>query len=171
MKNQFIETGKIVAPFGIKGEVKIYPWSDSPEAVAKLKKLYIRGGSEMLSVSSRVHGGNMVVSKIEGVNTVEEAEKLRNYVVYLDRNDFPLPKGCYFHKDLLGLSVIDADSDRVYGILSDIFSTGAGEIYTIKAENGKEYMIPVIPDVIVKTDLEGGVLKIRALKGIFDDED
>lgn len=169
-KNQFIETGKIVAPFGIKGEVKIYPWSDSPEAVAKLKRLYIRGGREELTVSSRVHG-SMVVSKIEGVETVDAAEKLRNHIVYLNRKDFPLPKGVYFYKDLLGLTVCDADSGRIYGVLSDIFTTGAGEIYTVKDDAGKEYMFPVIPEIIISTDIQNGKMEIRPLKGIFDDED
>ncbi len=171
IKNKFIETGKIVAPFGIRGEVKIYPWSDSPEKLAELKRLYIKGGSVELSVSSRVHGGNMVVSKIDGVNTVEDAEKLRNFVVYLNREDFPLPKGVYFHKDLIGIKVIDADNGKVYGVLCEIFSNGAGEVYTIKAENGKEYMIPVIPEVIVSTDIDNEIMKIHPLKGIFDDED
>ena len=168
---KFIETGKIVAPFGIKGEVKIYPWSDSPEDLTNLSRLYVKGGSICFQIeSSKVHK-NMVIAKLSGVNTVEDAEKLREYVVYLNREDISLPKGVYFNTDLLGIKVIDADSEREYGVLSDIFKGGSGEIYTIKMENGKEFMLPVIPETVISTDIENGILKIRLLKGLLDDED
>lgn len=167
---QFIETGKIVSTFGIKGEVKIYPWSDSAKSVAALKRLYIKGGKEVFAANSRVHG-DMVVSKLEGIDTVEAAEKLRGFVVYLNRDDVKLPKGVYFYTDLIGMDVTDADSGVVYGKLSEIFKGGSGEIYTVKRENGKEFMIPVIPETIVGTDVDKGVMKVRLLKGLIEDED
>ncbi len=167
---QFIETGKIVAPFGIKGEVKIYPWSDTPEDLATLSRLYIKGGSQLMVVeSAKVHKG-MVIAKFQGISTVEEAEKLRNFVVYLNREDISLPKGVYFYTDLIGISVIDADSGEEYGKLSDILKGGSGEIYTIKRDNGKEFMLPVIPETIISTDIDKGILKVRLLKGLLDDE-
>lgn len=171
MKKQFIETGKIVCPFGVKGEVKVYPWSDTPEEVAALRRIYIKGGEKEYRVlSGRVHK-DMVLLSLEGVGTVEDAEKLRNYVVYLKREDKPLKPGQYFYVDLIGMDVVDADNGTVYGTLSEITKGGSGEIYTVKMPSGREFMLPVIKETVIETDLDKNVMKIRPLKGLIEDED
>lgn len=117
-------------------------------------------------VRSRPHK-NIVLMKIEGIDTPEQAQTLRGRVLYMDRNDVELEEGTYFVQDLIGLEVSDADSGEVYGTLTNVTATGANDVYQIK--NGdKEYLIPAIPDVVVKTDIEGGKMLIRPIEGLFD---
>ena len=153
--------------FGLKGEVKVQPWCDTPEFLCEFDTLYYKSGTPVNVERSRVQK-NMVIMKIEGTDSVEEAQKLRNRVLYIDREDVELDEGCYFIQDLIGLTVMESKDGKVYGKLSDVSQTGANDVYHIKAEDGKEYLIPAIPEVIDSIDLEGGIMKITALDGLFD---
>ncbi len=168
MKVKFLETGKITGTHGIRGEVRIQPWSDSPEALAKHKRLYLDEGKVKLDVSLRVHGA-MLIGKIKGVDTITQAEGYRNKILYLDRNDVNLPKDTWFITDLIGCNVYDADSGENLGVISDVSRTGANDVWHIKRE-GKEYLVPSIPDVVIDVDVDSEKITIRPLKGIFDDE-
>ncbi|MEZ7905982.1 MAG: ribosome maturation factor RimM [Ruminococcus bromii] len=160
MKKQFLDSGKIVGTHGIKGEVRIDPWCDSPEFLCAFKKLWLdENGTEFIEVKSK------------GVDTVEEAQKLRNRVLYIDRDDVELDEGCYFVQDLIGLEVKDAGNGRVYGKISDVLRTGANDVYEIKDADGKTYLAPVIDDVVKEINVNDGYVLIVPMKGIFDDED
>ena len=123
----------------------------------------------MKVVSARVHK-NIAVIRFEGIEKVEQAELLRGKIVFIDRDDAHLPKGTNFIQDLLGLKVTDIDTGECYGEITDVLKTGANDVYQI-TRDGKEYLIPVIPDVVIEKDIDGGEIKIRPLKGIFEDED
>ena len=93
---RFLETGKIVGTHGVRGEVRVDPWSDSPEFVKRLKHLYFDEGKVPVSLeSSRVHK-NQVLLKLKGVDTVEQADALRGKVLWLDREEVQLPEGTVF---------------------------------------------------------------------------
>lgn len=171
-KKRFLEAGKIVNTHGISGEVKVMPWCDGAEMLCEFKTLYTdqAGKNPVEIVSARVHK-NMAVLRIAGVDDVDSANALRGTVLYFDREAVELPKGCYFITDLLGLSVVDADSGEEYGILCDVTQTGANDVYHVDAGEGKTLLVPAIPDVIDRVDLDGGILLIRPLKGMFDDAD
>ena len=166
-EKKLLEAGKIVTVFGLKGEVKVQPWCDTPDFLCEFDTLYYKSGTPVNVERSRVQK-NIVIMKIEGTDSVEEAQKLRNRVLYIDRDDVELDEGCYFIQDLIGLTVIESKDGKVYGRLSDVSQTGANDVYHIKAEDGKEYLIPAIPEVIDNIDLEGGIMKITALDGLFD---
>ena len=168
---KFLDTGEIVGTHGVRGEVRLHPWSDSPEFMLGFKRLYLDpDGGECLTVTrSRVHG-NVVIVKIKGVDDIPAAEKLRGKVVYVARKDVKLEKGAYFVQDLLGCEVFDADSGARYGEISDVSKTGANDVWHI-SNGGRETLIPVIDDVVIDVDVEGGRVTIRPLKGLFDDED
>lgn len=172
MKKQFIETGKITGTHGIRGEMRVQPWSDSPEFLTEFDLLYLDGkGKEPLKIkTARVHK-NMVLIKAEGVDTVEQAEKYRDRVIFLNRQDVKLPKGSHFIDDLVGCEVYDTAGGELLGKLCDVSETGANDVWHIKAENGREYLIPAIKEVVDSVDVDGGIIKITPLKGIFDDED
>lgn len=171
MKKQFLDTGKIVGAHGIKGEVRIEPWCDSPEFLAEFSKLYLDDkGNTFLEVKSRPHK-NITLAKIKGVDTIEQAERYRGKVVYINRDDVILDEGVNFVQDLLGLEVKDADNNTTYGKITDVLRTGANDVYEITSEDNKKYLIPVIDDVIVETNVDEEYVIIRPLKGIFDDED
>ncbi|MBQ1518878.1 MAG: 16S rRNA processing protein RimM [Ruminococcus sp.] len=167
MKKEFLEAGKIVTTHGIRGEVKIMPYTDTPELLAEFDRLFIgKAKDEVIIERSRVFK-NMVIAKIEGVDTPESAEKLRNKVLYMHRDDLELDDDTYFIQDLIGLEVRDADTDEVYGKIADVLETGANDVYVIKGED-REYLIPAIADVVVSTDIDSNLMTIRPLDGLFD---
>ena len=168
---QFLETGKIVSVHGIRGEVKVIPWCDSPEVIKKAKKLYFNNGEQEINITSAKINKNMVILKIEGTDTPEDAVKLRGKILYINRDSIKLPENRYFIQDLIGLEVIDVDSEKVYGVICDVSQTGANDVYHIKASDEKMYYIPAIKQVVIETDIENNKMLIRPLKGLFDDED
>ena len=164
---QFLEIGKIVSVFGLKGEVKVQPWCDSPDFLTEFDTLYYKSGTPVIIERSRTQK-NIVIMKIEGCDSVEDAQKLRNRVLYMDRNDVELEEGAYFVQDLIGLKVIDADSGEEYGELTEVSETGANDVYHLRRPDGSMCYIPAIPDVVKETDLENGIMKITPLDGLFD---
>ena len=171
MKKQFLDSGKIVGTHGIKGEVRIEPWCDSPEFLCAFKKLYLdESGQTFIEVKSRPHK-NITLAKIKGVDTIEEAEKFRGKIVYINREDITLDEGINFVQDLIGLEVKDAENGTVYGKLTDVLRTGANDVYEITDSNNKKYLAPVIDEVVEEINVDGGFVLIRPMKGIFDDED
>ncbi|MBQ3136593.1 MAG: 16S rRNA processing protein RimM [Clostridia bacterium] len=172
MIKEYLEIGKITSTHGIKGEMKVQPWCDSVDFMKKFRTLYLdKKGEKPLKVKIR-QGGNMAIMKIDGIDTPEEANKMRNRILYMKRSDAVLPEGFYFMQELFDCKVVDADDeDRLYGILSDVSETGANDVWHIKVDGGKEYLIPAIPSVVIDVDVAEGIIKIRPLRGIFDDED
>lgn len=171
MKKQYLDSGKIVGTHGIKGEVRIEPWCDSPEFLCAFKKLYLdENGQTFIEVKSRPHK-NITLAKIKGVDTIEEAEKFRGKIVYINRADITLDEGVNFVQDLIGLEVKDAENGTAYGKITDVLRTGANDVYEITDSNNKKYLAPVIDEVVAEINIDGGFVLIRPMKGIFDDED
>ena len=173
MIKKFLEIGEIVGTHGIRGEMRFNPWCDSPEFVKNFKTLYYdSNGSCAAQVKSARPHGNIVLLTVKDIDTVEKAQKMRGKVLYMKRSDAKLPEGTYFIAELKGCTVCDADCpEKVYGTLTDVSETGANDVWHITTEDGKEYLIPSIPDVVIDTDVANNRIVIRPLKGIFDDED
>ena len=172
MIKEYLEVGQIVGTHGVRGEVRVNPWCDSPEFIKQFKTLYYdkNGQSSVKVVVCRPHG-NVALLKLDGVETVEAAAAMRNKVLFMKRSDAKIAEGSYFIAELCDCTVIDADdTDKVYGILTDVSETGANDVWHI-TNDGKEYLIPAIPDVVDSVDVKQGIIKIRPLKGIFEDED
>jgi len=171
---EYIETGKIVTTHGLKGEFKVYPWCDSPEELTGFKTLYFNKGADNYAavkvLRARVQQ-NVVILQVEGVETIEQADKLRGKVIYAHRKDIELEEGEYLIQDIIGLEVFDVDDGKKYGVISDVSKTGANDVYHIKFEDGSVKLIPSIPGVVVSRDIEAGKMEIRPLKGLFDNED
>lgn len=171
MKKRFLDSGKIVGTHGIKGEVRIEHWCDSPEFLCGFKRLYLdEQGNTSIKVKSRPHK-NIVLCKIDGIDSIEQADLMRGKIVYIDRESVTLDEGVNFVQDLLGLEVKDADSGTVYGKITDVLRTGANDVYEITDDGGRKYFVPVIDEVITETNVDDGYVLIRPMKGIFDDED
>ena len=121
-------------------------------------------------VSVRPHK-NAALLKLDGVLTIEEAEKYRGRVLYFDRKDVHLDSGKAFVEDVIGCAVYDADNtDVLYGTVTDVMKGVANDAWTVKDKNGKEALVPVIPSVVVKLDVENKKVYLRPLKGLFSDE-
>ena len=167
MKKRFLECGKIVATHGLRGEVKVLPWCDGPEALVPIKTFYLDGGNTPKRAERCRIQKNMVLLKLEGVDTPEAAQALRGRVLWLDREEDTLEEGQYYLQDLMGLSVKDADTGEVYGTLRDVTETGANDVYHVAFPDGRVQLIPAIPQVIVEIDIDGGKMLIRPLEGLF----
>ena len=164
---ELIDTGKIVNTHGIKGEVRIDPWCDSPETMLTFKKLYLEDGTQLDIDYSRVHK-NMVNCKFKNINSIDEALELINKVVFIKRDDMKLPEGVYYIRDLIGLKVIDFETKEEYGTLTEVRNTGSNDIYTVLMPNGREILFPVIKGVVAEVDIKGGIMKVRPPKGLLD---
>jgi len=168
----FLEIGRIVGTHALKGELRVEPWCDSPDFFKGFTTLYYdeKGTAKAEITSCRSHG-SLVLLCLEGISGVEAAAALRGKTLYMRRADAHMPEGSYFVAELIGCEVFDADEPaKRYGTLADVTRTGANDVWHIRGEGGREYLIPAIPDVVASTDVEKGVILIRPLKGIFEDE-
>ena len=163
MKQRFLEAGQIVNTHGIRGEVKIVPWCDSPEFLCGFDTLYIDEAPIRLR-AARPHKGN-VLAALEGVDTVEGAMALKGKTVHIDRADVTLPEGRHFLADLIGLRVVDADSGAELGVLTEVLTPPAHQVYLVKGPQG-ERLIPAVEEFIVETNVDGGYLRVRLIEGI-----
>ena len=139
--------------------------------MAGIKTLYWNGGETAVKVlGARMHK-SLVLMKLEGVDSATQGDLLRGKVLYLARKDVKIPEGRYFIQDLIDMQVQDADTGTVYGKVREVFQTGANNVYRIVGENGKEYLFPAVEEMIAETDLDGGVIRVRPIAGIFDSEE
>ena len=160
-KQQYIEAGRITNTHGINGEVKIEVWLDSPAFLKKFKTVYIDGKAFSL-VSGKVQK-SFLIAGLEGIADVNAAMCLKNKTVYIDRTDAKLPKGAYFLGDILGAEVVDETGNSV-GRLEDILETPASRIYVVRGET--EHLIPAVPEFILGTDAENGVITVHLIEGM-----
>ena len=163
-----LEIGQIVNTFGIKGFVKIVPWVNDITRFDNLKKVYIKTKNEqkVLEIEEVKYHKNMVLLKFKGVETIEQAETLKNSYLEIDREDaIPLEEGTYFIADLLESEVYSEEGDKL-GILEDIYNTGSNDIYVVKNELGKTILLPGIPEVIKEVDIENQKIIVHLLKGL-----
>lgn len=160
-QEKYLEAGKIVNTHGVRGQVKIEPWADSPEFLKGFKTIYIDGRAVKV-LSSRVHGG-FVVSAFEGVEDINAAMALKNKVVSIDRADAHLPEGRFFISDLIGARVV-SDTGEELGVLAEVMERPASNIYVVKGK--REILIPAVPEFILSTDVEEGVITVHLIEGL-----
>lgn len=170
MKKQYLEIGKIVATQGIRGEFRVQYYCDSPEVLCDFDTLYLDKGKTAVTVSHAHPHKNVVVMKLDGVDTIEQAQPLIGKLLYLDRDDAELEEGLYFIQDIIGLTVKDANSGEVYGKITDVYQNGASDVYSIRKDDGRELLFPCIDEVVISTDIDAGEMLIRPLPGLFDED-
>lgn len=171
MRKRYLEAGRIVATHGVRGEVRAEPWCSTPEFLLQFGTLYFDKGAGARRVLSARRHKSMVIFRLEGIETVEQAIPLLRQVIYIDREQVQLPEGHYFEQDLIGLAVCDAQTGREYGTLTSVGHTGANDVYGVTPAQGGEVLIPAIREVVRSVDLDAGVMTITPLKGLFDDAD
>ena len=166
---QYLEIGQIVNTFGIKGELKINPFTDDINKFNELKSMFVVKNKELIpyEIETVRYHKNMVILKLKGINSMNEAEKLKGLYIKIDRKYAKkLPKGTYFIADLIGLEVYDENSNLL-GSIDDIYNTGANDIYVVKNNLGKQILLPGIPQVIKKVDLENKKIVVHLLNGLI----
>ena len=157
-----LEAGKIVNTHGIRGEVKIQSWGNTPNFICSLKRIYIDGTS--YSIRSAQVQKNCVIVSLDGVSNIDMAIRLKNKIVFAARTDIHLEEGEYFIQDLIGLSAINAENGMKLGQVSDILTLPAGNVYVIQGD--REILVPAVPNFIKEICLSEGYIKISLIKGM-----
>ena len=166
---EYIETGQIVNTNGLKGVVKVNPFTDDISQFEKLKSILLvkDGKLSEVEIEETKYSKNQVLLKLKGIDTVEEAEKYRGCYLKIARsNSKKLPKDTYFIADLLGLTVY-TDENILLGKVEDIYNSGANDIYVIKSEDGKQILLPGTKEVIKQIDLEQERITVHIIKGLI----
>ncbi len=167
MKKEYIECGKIIAPHGVKGLVKVESWCDSLKVLATRKRVYILKNGEYIEfpVINASPAAGTVIMNI-GIDSRESAQAMKGVVLYLKREDIPVPLGSALISDMIDLPVIDVDTGKVYGILVEVSDVPQGKLYEIKTDTGMAYL-PERPEFVKKIDIEKGIF-VKPIPGFFD---
>lgn len=167
---EFLVIGKLTHTHGVRGEILMLVWTDFPERLVPGVRVYIGPGKEPLElVSRRSHAKGLLVS-FRGYESPQSAARLTNQLVHVKASDRPpLPPGEYYHHQLLGLTVID-DTGKELGLLEQILTTGANDVYLVRSPSGKEILLPAIESVILEIDLHERQMKVHLLPGLMDPE-
>ena len=168
MKKQYLEIGKIVNTHGIRGDVKVQPWCDSPDFLAEFETLYRKDHSPITITSAKVHKG-CVLMHIEDIESLEQAQAMRGMTLYMDRDDVELEEGAFFIQDAIGLPVYDERLGREIGIVKEISDGPAGDLYIIQ-DGSKQHMIPGVPQFLKDVDLENDRITVCTIEGLLSDE-
>ena len=161
-KKEFIEAGRIVNTHGVVGEVKIEVWLDSPQFFKSFKRLYTKAGEELKVLSAKTHKG-FVIAKLEGIESINDAMRLKGKDISIRRSDAALPRGGFFLQDIIGAKVVEEDGREV-GKLVEIMERPASNIYVVKGDT--EHLIPAVPEFIMSTDAEAGIITVRLIEGM-----
>ena len=164
----YLEIGQIVNTFGIKGMVKVKPFTDNIERFNNLEKIYIKNksGQTEYKIQEVKYHKNMVLIKFEGIENPEQADLLRNSYLIVDREtEEPLEAGRYYIVDMIGLDVFTDDNEYL-GKLEDIYNTGSNDIYVVKNELGKQVLLPAIEDVIKNIDMDNKKVIVHLIPGL-----
>lgn len=170
---KYLEVGQIVNTHGLKGYLKVVPYTDDIERFEELKKVIIVYQKENIEceIEKVKYLKGMVLLKLKGIDHINEAEKYRNCFLKIKREDAKkLDKNTYFIADLIGINVYNEKEEKI-GILEEIFPTGSNDVYVVKNENGKQILLPAISSVIKHINLEEGKIIVDVNGGVMLDED
>jgi len=167
-ENPYIECGKVINTHGCFGGLKLESWCNTPKELTELRRLYLKKGADYIEykVLKASVFKQFVILSLDTVDTMDLALAMKGQTVYAKRKDFHLAKGEYFLADLIGLPVIDADTQKVYGTLSETINRGASDIYVVQTDAG-ERMIPAVAEFIDRVEIEKGIF-VRPISGMLD---
>ena len=171
-ETEWATIGKVVAPFGVRGELKILSYTDIPNRFAEHETIYLGPDHRCFQIKSvRPYKGEMVVLKLAGIEDANTAETLRNHILAIPISQLAkLPPDSYYQHDIVGLQVVTLDG-RTIGEIIDIIETGSNDVYVVKAATGgKEILIPAIKEIIKQVDLIRKMMYIEPIKGLLDDD-
>lgn len=161
-----IKIGQIVNAVALKGEVKIYNYSDYKERFEELECIYVE--DKKINIEKVRYMKEMVILNLEGINDRNAAEALKGKAVYIGENQLrELPEGTYYIRDIIGMEVRDQDDNRI-GKLKDVIQNSAQDLYEIELENKKTTLIPAVEEFILDINIEQKYIKVKLIEGILD---
>lgn len=162
--------GVITSTHGLKGEVKVFPTTDDVNRFKTLKHCVIKTpkGDIPVEKNSCKFFKNMVILSFKGMEDINDIEKYKGCELYVTREDaIPLEEDEYYIADAIGLDIVQEDGSRL-GTLADVMQTGANDVFVVNMEDGRELLIPVIPDCVRDMDFQSGRITVRLMKGMLD---
>ena len=166
-KNERIKVGKITSPVGIKGEVKVYPYTDYPERFEELET--VEGYGDTVEIEKVRYDKNLVILKLKGINDRNAAEAMRDKFLTISKDEVrELDDDEYFIFDLIGLEAVDQES-RHLGKVTDVIQNSAQDLYEITTDSGKKNLVPAVYELVTDIDINSGIMRINPIEGLFDD--
>ena len=172
MESRF-RIGIFTSTHGLRGEIRVYPTTDSPARFSYLKKVYLEnnGNERVLEVEKVRFTKGMVILKFKGIDHINDIEKDKGASLYVDRQDAaPLEAGSYYIADLIGARV-ECDDGRYLGRLKQVLPTGANDVFVVQDPDrpgAKEYLLPHIKDCVLSVDVEAGLIRVHMMPGLED---
>ena len=153
--------GKISAPHGVRGEVRIVPLTDFPERFENLKTVFLEDDSKM-ELESVKFSNKFIIAKFKNINSRNDIEIFNGKLLMLNRSDIPsLPEGEYYNFDIIGLEVID-DKGSKLGKITEVLKTGSNDVYVVEGE--KQILVPALKKVVKEINLTDGFMKVELLE-------
>lgn len=165
---QLMEIGQIVNTYGIKGFLKVVPYTDDITRFENLKSIYIeiKNSLKIFNIEEVKYSKNLVLLKLKKIDDINTAETYKNCYIKIDRKDaVKLPEDSYFIVDLIGIKVF-TDNNEELGNIVDVYPTGANDIYVVKDELGKQVLLPAIGEVIKNVDIENKKMIVHLIEGL-----
>lgn len=163
----YLAVGFLRRPHGVRGEIMLEIQTDHPEQFQVGAKFYVGKEHLPLTIASKRRHNKGLLLSFEGIHDRDEIGRFRNHHLYADIADLPaLPEGQFYDYQLLGLEIIEDETGESLGKLTEIIKTGANDVYLVKAESGREILLPAIPDVILDVELAEGKMTVFLLPGL-----
>ena len=168
MKQEYFEIGQIVNTFGIKGFVKVNPFTDDMQRFGELNYVFVVRNKELLKmqIEEVKYHKNVVLVKFKGIEDINMAEQYKGCYIRIKREEArKLPKDTYFIADLIGVSVFD-ENDNFLGKVNDIYNNKVHDIYVIKDDLGKQILLPSTKEIIKQIDVENDRIVVHLIDGL-----
>lgn len=166
-----LEVGKIINTHGIRGELKVVTWTDSPKVFENLDFVMAKtkGGEVRLDIKGVKYQKNNIILKVMQIDSIEDAEKYKNAILFADRNSLgTLPEGLYYIADLLGCEVFTFGGEKI-GVLVDVFKAGSNDVYDISRQGKKNLLVPIIAETEKTVDIKNKKIVLTIPEGLEDE--
>jgi 16S rRNA processing protein RimM len=161
-----IKVGKITGAFGIRGELKVYPYTDRPERFKELDTVF--AGDREMEIKNVRFQKNLVLLRLEGVDDRSAAERMKGIYLTIDRDELrELDEDEYFIFDLIGLEAVDEEGNHI-GRVHDVLQNTAQDLYEIEKDDGSLHLIPAVYEFIPEIDIESGIMVLKPIPGLLD---
>ena len=158
--------GQITAPVGIKGEIRVFPYTDRNSRFSDIKKVYVGDGETLYTIQRCRPDKDLVVIKLAEVSDRNTSETLRGKKIYALKEEYILDDDSYFTDDLIGCTVV-SDEGLELGILTDVIQNTAQDIYEIRKPDGKTFLVPAVKEFITRVDVEKKLIAIHLIEGLL----
>lgn len=164
MNPDLIAIGKIVAPHGVRGDVRVIPLTDFPERFQQLKEVYVGDAGQVLTVENPKFHKQFILVKFRGLNDRNAVENLRGKLIQIRRADvMPLPQGHYYLFDIIGMDVYTVEG-AFLGVIADVLQTGSNDVYIVEKEGQQPVLVPALKKVVISVDITGKKMVVRLLE-------